>query len=95
MACSHDTQTRPAFVYLFLGTPLDKPNATPVVLRAGAATEELARALFPGWKLVFAAQILTKAPCRLELFDGGDHFSLFFEQRFDTCTSGVQEVAHG
>jgi hypothetical protein len=29
MACSHDTQTRPEFTYLFLGTPSDKPDATP------------------------------------------------------------------
>jgi hypothetical protein len=95
MACLHDTQTRPEFTYLFLGTPSDLPTSTPVVLRAEADAEELARAHFPGWDLVFAAQIRTKAPCRLQLFDGNDHFSWIFEQRFDSCTSGVQEVAHG
>lgn len=95
MACSHDTQTRPEFTYLFLGTPSDKPDATPIVLRAEANTEQQARSHFLNWKLVFAAQIRTKAPCRLQLFDGGDHFAFIFEQRFDACTSGVQEVAHG
>ncbi|HAU5689069.1 TPA: host cell division inhibitor Icd-like protein [Citrobacter freundii] len=94
MACSHDTQTRPEFTYLFLGTPSDKTNTTPVVLRAEANNEQQARAHFPGWNLVFAAQIRTKAPCRLQLMDGGDHFTWIFEQRFDTCTSGVREVAH-
>jgi hypothetical protein len=29
------------------------------------------------------------------LIDGGDYFFWLYEQRFDTCTSGVQEVAHG
>lgn len=95
MACSHDTQTRPEFTYLFLGTPSDKPDVTPVVLRAEANTEQQARSHFLNWKLVFAAQIRTKAPCRLQLFDGGDHFTWIFEQRFDSCTSGVQEVVHG
>ncbi|WP_309302159.1 host cell division inhibitor Icd-like protein [Yokenella regensburgei] len=94
MACLHDTQTRPEFTYLFLGTPSDLPASTPVVLRAEADTEELARAHFPYWDLVFAAQIRTKAPCRLQLFDAEDHFLWFFEQRFDACTSGAQEVAH-
>lgn len=95
MACSHDTQTRPEFTYLFLGTPSDKPDATPVVLRAEANNEQQARSHFPNWNLVFAAQIRTKAPCRLQLFDAGDHFIWIFEQRFNACTSGVQEVAHG
>jgi len=94
MACSHDTQTRPEFTYLFLGTPSDKPDATPVVLRAEANTEQQARSHFLNWNLVFAAQIRTKAPCRLQLMDGGDYFSWIFEQRFEACTSGVQEVAH-
>ncbi|VDZ64828.1 Uncharacterised protein [Serratia odorifera] len=31
MACSHDTQTRPKFVYLFLGTPNEFPDSTPTV----------------------------------------------------------------
>jgi hypothetical protein len=95
MACSHDTQTRQEFTYLFLGTPSDKPDVTPVVLRAEANTEQQARSHFLNWNLVFAAQIRTKAPCRLQLFDGGDHLSWLYEQRHDTCTSGVQEVAHG
>ncbi|MFJ5982372.1 host cell division inhibitor Icd-like protein [Enterobacter cancerogenus] len=95
MACSHDTQTRQEFTYLFLGTPSDKPDVTPVVLRAEANTEQQARSHFLNWNLVFAAQIRTKAPCRLQLFDGGDHFSWLYEQRHDTCTSGVQEVVHG
>ncbi|HDJ1859495.1 TPA: host cell division inhibitor Icd-like protein [Salmonella enterica subsp. enterica serovar Uzaramo] len=85
---------RPEFTYLSLGTPSDKTNTTPVVLRAEANNEQQARAHFPGWNLVFAAQIRTKAPCRLQLMDGGDHFTWIFEQRFDTCTSGVREVAH-
>lgn len=94
MACSHDTQTRPEFTYLFLGTPSDKPGVTPVVLRAEANTEQQARSHFLNWDLVFAAQIRTRAPCRLQLTDGDDHFSWIFEQRFDACTSGVQVVAH-
>lgn len=95
MACSHDTQTRPEFTYLFLGTPSDKPDTTPVVLRAEANTEQQARSHFLNWNLVFAAQIRTKAPCRLQLMDGGDYFSWLYEQRFDTCTPGVQGVVHG
>ncbi|HEM7418484.1 TPA: host cell division inhibitor Icd-like protein [Citrobacter youngae] len=94
MACFHDTQTRPEFTYLFLGTPSDKPNTTPVVLRAEANNEQQARSHFLNWNLVFAAQIRTKAPCRLQLMEGGDHFSWIFEQRFDACTSSVHEVAH-
>nr|WP_288887126.1 host cell division inhibitor Icd-like protein [uncultured Citrobacter sp.] len=95
MACSHDTQTRPEFTYLFLGTPSDKPDTTPVVLRAEANNEQQARSYFLNWNLVFAAQIRTKAPCRLQLIDGGDYFSWLHEQRFDIYTSGVQEVVHG
>ncbi|EDB3638146.1 host cell division inhibitor Icd-like protein [Salmonella enterica subsp. enterica] len=94
MACSHDTQTRPEFTYLFLGTPSDKPNTTPVVLRVEANTEQQARSHFLNWNLVFAAQIRTKAPCRLQLIDGGDYFTWIFEQRVDACTSGVHEVAY-
>ncbi|ECC6874832.1 host cell division inhibitor Icd-like protein [Salmonella enterica] len=94
MACSHDTQIRPEFTYLFLGTPSDKPDATPIVLRVEANTEQQARSHFLNWNLVFAAQIRTKAPCRLQLMDGGDHFTWIFEQRFDACTSGVREVAY-
>ena len=94
MAGSQHTQTRPEFTYLFLGTPSDKPNVTPVVLRAEANTEQQARSHFLNWDLVFAAQIRTKAPCRLQLTDGDDHFSWIFEQRFEARTSGAQEVAH-
>ncbi|EAV3941183.1 TPA: host cell division inhibitor Icd-like protein [Salmonella enterica] len=94
MACSHDTQTRPEFTYLFLGAPSDKPNTTPVVLRVEANTEQRARSHFLNWNLIFAAQIRTKAPYRLQLMDGGDHFTWIFEQRFDACTSGVREVVH-
>ncbi|HGP1814113.1 TPA: host cell division inhibitor Icd-like protein [Salmonella enterica] len=94
MACSHDTQTRPEFTYLFLGTLSDKPNTTPVVLRAEANNEQQARAHFLNWNLVFAAQIRTKAPCRRQLFDSGDRFSWIFEQRFNVCTHSVQEVAY-
>ncbi|EOX8474182.1 host cell division inhibitor Icd-like protein [Salmonella enterica subsp. arizonae] len=94
MACFHDTQTRPEFTYLFLGTPSDKPNTTPVVLRVEANTEQQARSHFLNWNLVFAAQIRTKAPCRRQLFDAGDRFSWIFEQRFNVCTHSVQEVAH-
>ncbi|EAW1341146.1 host cell division inhibitor Icd-like protein, partial [Salmonella enterica subsp. enterica serovar Give] len=94
MACSHDTQTRPEFTYLFLGTPSDKPNTTPVVLRVEANTEQQACSHFLNWNLVFAAQIRTKAPYRLQLMDGADRFSWIFEQLPDVCTSGVQEVAY-
>lgn len=94
MACSHDTQIRPEFTYLFLGTPSDKPNTTSVVLRVEANTEQQACSHFLNWNLVFAAQIRTKAPYRLQLMDGGDHFTWIFEQRFDACTSGVQEVVY-
>ncbi|EAM2835757.1 host cell division inhibitor Icd-like protein [Salmonella enterica] len=94
MACSHDTQIRPEFTYLFLGTPSDKPNTTPVVLRVEANTEQQACSHFLNWNLVFAAQIRTKAPYRLQLMDGADCFSWIFEQLPDVCTSGVQEVAY-
>ncbi|SUG74655.1 Uncharacterised protein [Salmonella enterica subsp. enterica] len=87
MACSHDTQTRPEFTYLFLGAPSDKPNTTPVALRAEANNEQQARSHFLNWNLVFAAQIRTKAPCRLQLMDGADRFSWIFEQLPDVCTS--------
>ncbi|EDR2617777.1 host cell division inhibitor Icd-like protein [Salmonella enterica subsp. enterica] len=94
MACSHDTQIRPEFTYLFLGTPSDKPNTTPVILRTEANNEQQARSHFLNWNLVFAAQIRTKAPYRLQLMDGADRFSWIFEQLPDVCTSGVQEVVH-
>ncbi|NLU14765.1 MAG: host cell division inhibitor Icd-like protein [Serratia liquefaciens] len=81
MACSHDTQTRPKFVYLFLGTPNEFPDSTPTVLRAEADTEVDARAKFPRWTLTFAAQIRTEAPCRLQIFSTDDGFMWVYEQR--------------
>ncbi|CAI1183608.1 Uncharacterised protein [Serratia ficaria] len=89
MACSHDTQTRPKFVYLFLGTPNEFPDSTPTVLRAEADTEDDARAKFPRWTLTFAAQIRTAAPCRLQIFSTDDGFMWVYEQR-----QAVQEEAH-
>lgn len=89
MACSHDTQTRPKFVYLFLGTPNEFPDSTPTVLRAEADTEDDARAKFPRWTLTFAAQIRTAAPCRLQIFSTDDGFMWVYEQR-----QAAPEVAH-
>jgi hypothetical protein len=89
MACSHDTQTRPKFVYLFLGTPNEFPDSTPTVLRAEADTEVDARAKFPRWTLTFAAQIRTEAPCRLQIFSTDEGFMWVYEQR-----QSVSEVAH-
>ncbi|AQY77594.1 hypothetical protein B0W01_24945 [Serratia marcescens] len=89
MACSHDTQTRPKFVYLFLGTPNEFPDSTPTVLRAEADTEDDARAKFPRWTLTFAAQIRTAAPCRLQIFSTDDGFMWVYEQR-----QAAQEEAH-
>ncbi|OIN38332.1 hypothetical protein AO411_2025730 [Salmonella enterica subsp. enterica serovar Sarajane] len=87
-------EARPEFTYLFLGTPSDKPDTTPVILRTEANNEQQARSHFLHWNLVFAAQIRTKAPYRLQLMGGGDHFTCIFEQGFDAYTSGVQEVAN-
>lgn len=89
MACSHDTQTRTKFVYLFLGTPNEFPDSTPTVLRAEADTEDDARAKFPRWTLTFAAQIRTAAPCRLQIFSTDDGFMWVYEQR-----QAAQEEAH-
>jgi len=89
MACSHDTQTRSKFVYLFLGTPNEFPDSTPTVLRAEADTEDDARAKFPRWTLTFAAQIRTAAPCRLQIFSTDDGFMWVYEQR-----QAAPEVAH-
>ncbi|OAH25520.1 hypothetical protein AYJ10_12475 [Serratia marcescens] len=89
MACSHDTQTRPKFVYLFLGTPNEFPDSTPTVLRAEADSEDDARAKFPRWTLTFAAQIRTAAPCRLQIFSTDDGFMWVYEQR-----QAAPEVAH-
>jgi hypothetical protein len=55
---SHDLNK---FCWLFLATrPNDK--AAPTVLRTMAATEDEARADFPGWELTFAAKIRTESP---------------------------------
>lgn len=86
MACLHDTKTRPNFTYLFLGTPSDLPTCTPTVLRAEADTEAEARAKFIDWDLIFAAQIRTAAPSRLQLFSTDDGFMWIYEQR--------QEASH-
>lgn len=89
MAFLHSTQTRPKFVYLFLGTPIEFPDSTPTVLRAEADTEDDARAKFPRWTLTFAAQIRTAAPCRLQIFSTDDGFMWVYEQR-----QATPEVAH-
>ncbi|WP_232096026.1 host cell division inhibitor Icd-like protein [Serratia rubidaea] len=81
MACSHDTQTRPKFVYLFLGIPEDFPGTTPTVLRVEADTEVDARSKLPHWTLTFAAQIRTESPCRLQLFSTDEGFIWIYEQR--------------
>jgi hypothetical protein len=89
MELSHSTQTRPKFVYLFLGTPNEFPDSTPTVLRAEANTEADARAKFPRWTLTFAAQIRTESPCRLQIFSTDEGFMWVYEQR-----QAVPEVAH-
>lgn len=89
MACSHDTQTRPKFVYLFLGIPEDFPSTTPTVLRVEADTEVDARSKLPHWTLTFAAQIRTESPCRLQLFSTDEGFMWIYEQR-----QAVSEVSH-
>lgn len=89
MACQHSTQTRPKFVFLFLGTPNEFPNTTPTVLRVEADTEDEGRAKFVGWTLIFAAQIRTEAPCRLQLFSTDEGFMWVYEQR-----QTVKESSH-
>lgn len=89
MELSHSTQTRPKFVYLFLGTPNEFPDSTPTVLRAEADSEVDARSKFPRWTLTFAAQIRTAAPCRLQIFSTDDGFMWVYEQR-----QATPEVAH-
>lgn len=51
---------RSKFTWLFIGTPANTPNCTPIVLRTEADTETEARALFPAWSLTFAAKIRTE-----------------------------------
>ncbi|CRY69676.1 host cell division inhibitor Icd-like protein [Yersinia pekkanenii] len=52
--------TRSKFTWLFIGTPTNTPNCTPIVLRTEADTETEARELFPAWSLTFAAKIRTE-----------------------------------
>lgn len=61
MASAKSTQTRPKFTWLFLGTPKGN-DCAPIILRTTAETEELARAEFCGWDLIFAAKIRTESP---------------------------------
>lgn len=51
---------RPAFTWLFLGTPASTSPCTPIVLRTEANTETEARERFPTWSLTFAAKIRTE-----------------------------------
>lgn len=51
---------RSKFTWLFIGTPANTPNCTPIVLRTEADTEAEARELFPAWSLTFAAKIRTE-----------------------------------
>lgn len=51
---------RSKFTWLFIGTPTNTPNCTPIVLRTEADTETEARELFPAWSLTFAAKIRTE-----------------------------------
>ncbi|HBU8934699.1 TPA: host cell division inhibitor Icd-like protein [Klebsiella pneumoniae] len=62
------TQTRPEFTWLFLATPKQYPDSTPVVLRIDADTEEEARAAFCGWNMVFAARICTQIRWRITFY---------------------------
>ena len=83
------TQTRPEFTWLFLATPKQYPDSTPVVLRIDADTEEEARAAFCGWNMVFAAKIRAHAPCRVAFFD----YATRRGWEFDSAV--FQEVNHG
>ncbi len=51
---------RPAFTWLFLGTPASTSPCTPIILRTEANTETEARERFPAWSLTFAAKIRTE-----------------------------------
>lgn len=68
MAELQHTQTRPEFTWLFLATPKQYPDSTPVVLRIDADTEEEARAAFCGWNMVFAARICTQIRWRITFY---------------------------
>nr|DAU62092.1 MAG TPA: hypothetical protein [Caudoviricetes sp.] len=67
-AMKDHTQTRPEFTWLFLATPKQYPDSTPVVLRIDADTEEEARAAFCGWNMVFAARICTQIRWRITFY---------------------------
>ncbi|HCT4274605.1 TPA: host cell division inhibitor Icd-like protein [Citrobacter freundii] len=62
MAGTQHTQTHPKFTWLFLATPVQHPECSPVVLRCDADSEKDARAAFPEWHLTFAAKIRTESP---------------------------------
>ncbi|MBE0149621.1 host cell division inhibitor Icd-like protein [Serratia fonticola] len=89
MACQHSTQTRPKFVCIFLVIAKEFPVLHPDVLRVEADTEDEGRAKFVGWTLIFAAQIRTEAPCRLQLFSTDEGFMWVYEQR-----QTVKESSH-
>ncbi|HEE0082048.1 TPA: host cell division inhibitor Icd-like protein [Citrobacter youngae] len=69
MATENSTTTvRPAFTWLFLGTPKGQ-TCTPVVIRIAADTEEEAREWYSRWDLTFAAKILSE--CSLYQYANG------------------------
>lgn len=76
MAELQHTQTRPQFTWLFLATPNQYPDSTPVVLRIiDADTEEEARAAFCGWNMVFAARICTQIRWRITFYSDNHRLS--------------------
>ncbi|HHD7773331.1 host cell division inhibitor Icd-like protein [Klebsiella grimontii] len=79
MADNQHTQTRPEFTWLFLATPKHLPHGAPVVLRTNAATEEEARAEFPGWNMVFAAKIRSQMRCSITFFNDVNRSGLTLE----------------
>lgn len=90
MAGTQHTQTQPKFTWLFLGMPKGH-TCNPVVLRTTAATEEIARDVFSGWELTFAAKIRTESPYSVTW---ADHDS----QTLWSIVAGkidVSGVAHG
>lgn len=67
-AMTKANSTTQNFTFLFLATkPGDK--CAPTTLRTVAATEEEARAAFPGWNLTFAAKIRTDCPVTCHWID--------------------------
>lgn len=79
MADNQSTQTRPEFTWLFLATPKQYPDSTPVVLRIDADTEEEARAEFCGWNMVFAARICTHTRWRITFYSDVNRLSAMLE----------------